>query len=244
MAMRLEQWGGLRVRVVDTTAGTPGPAVVLMHGFGASGEDLVPLAGEIDAPARFVFPEAPLALPADSLFASDPDGPEGGAGRAWWPIDMVRLQVAMMTGRARDLTREVPEGLAPARQKVLQMLSEMREALGLGAAPIFLGGFSQGAMLACDVALRSEVALAGLLLMSGTLLCEDDWLGLMPKRAGLPALVSHGRQDPLLPFDVAERLRDELGKAGLRVSWVPFHGGHGIAPEVLTAASKLIAAPA
>ncbi len=226
--MRVESWGGLKVRVVWGGDAGAGPIVVLMHGFGAPGDDLVPLAEEIDAPGvRFVFPEAPVELP-----------PTFGMGRAWWMIDILRLQRAMTMGRARDLTRDVPEGLAPARQKVMQLLSEAREALGAG--PLYLGGFSQGAMLACDVALRSEEPIAGLVLMSGTLLAEDEWIPLMPKRAGTPALVSHGRQDPLLPFAIAERLRAELTKAGLAVKWVPFEGGHGIAPSVLDELGKML----
>jgi phospholipase/carboxylesterase len=201
-----------------------------MHGFGASGDDLVPSAREIPARARFVFPEAPVSLPR-----------EFGGGKAWWHIDILRLQMAFLgAGQTRDLTREVPEGLAPARQRVLQMLSDMRESLALGTTPIYLGGFSQGAMLACDVALRSEEPLAGLILMSGTLLCEDEWLPLMSKRAGLRVVMSHGRQDPLLPFGVAERMRDELTNAGLPVKWVAFDGGHGITPGVLDAVGAMI----
>ncbi len=42
-------------------------------------------------------------------------------------------------------------------------------------------------------------------------------------------------------FTRAERLKDELGKAGLKVRWVPFDGGHGIAPAVLSAIGELIA---
>lgn len=234
--MRTHTLGGLTIRMVggtDGDGGGDGPVVVLLHGYGAPGEDLVGLAGELggggSAPARFVFPAAPLSLP-----------PEYGAGRAWWHIDMMRLQLAMATGQARDLTRDIPEGLESAREKVIAMLCELRRVLAIGDAPIWLGGFSQGAMLACDVALRSNEPLCGLALMSGTMLCEEEWLPLMAARAGLRVLVSHGRLDPLLPFSIAERLRDELARGGAAVTWVPFAGGHGIAPEVLSTLEGLI----
>jgi phospholipase/carboxylesterase len=234
--MRTTRLGGLTVQITggnDGEGGGDGPLVVLLHGFGAPGDDLVGLAeafeGMPSAP-RFAFPAALLGLPR-----------EYGAGRAWWHIDMMRLQMAMMTGQARDMSREVPEGLEAARERVVAMLGELRSALSVGDAPIWLGGFSQGAMLACDVALRTHERLAGLALMSGTLLCEDEWLPLMPGRAGLPTLVSHGRQDPILPFSLAERLRDELARAGVPVSWVPFAGGHGIAPEVLSTLARMLA---
>ncbi len=216
----------------DGKGGGDGPMVVLLHGFGAPGTDLVALAGELDvAPAvRFAFPEAPLSLPLDF-----------GAGRAWWMIDMMRLQLAMMTGRARDLTLEVPEGLAAAREQLVALLDELVRKHGVRREELILGGFSQGAMLACDVAMRTSTPLAGLALLSGTLLCEEEWLPLFPKREGLRALVSHGRQDPILPFALAERLRDELVGAGLSVTFIPFDGGHGIAPIALAALSDLIA---
>jgi predicted esterase len=57
--MRDETYGGLRVRVTggrDRRGGGDGPLVVLMHGFGAPGDDLVP------SEVRFAFPEAPLDL--------------------------------------------------------------------------------------------------------------------------------------------------------------------------------------
>ena len=65
--MREEQIGGLRARMTggtDGKGGGQGPLVLLLHGFGAPGDDLVPLADVLNVPAgtRFVFPEGPLSL--------------------------------------------------------------------------------------------------------------------------------------------------------------------------------------
>jgi len=57
----------------------------------------------------------------------------------------------------------------------------------------------------------------------------------------LPVLQSHGRADPVLPFALAERLRDELLAAGLVVDFTPFNGGHGIAGPALDGLARLIA---
>jgi len=54
-------------------------------------------------------------------------------------------------------------------------------------------------------------------------------------------LQSHGRDDPLLPFAMAEKLRNALAAAGLEVTWVPFDGGHGIAPNVIDQLSGFLA---
>ena len=225
--MRREQLGGLTVRLVggdDGDGSGDGPTVVLCHGFGAPGDDLVALAGEIDAPkgTRFVFPEAPITLSR-----------EYGGGRAWWNIDMLRMQLAMMSGQTRDLTRDVPEGLASANEKLCAMLGALPGLIGSAPERTVLGGFSQGAMLSCDVVLRSVMPFAGLVVMSGTLLAEEEWLPLIETREGLPVFQSHGSADPLLPYTLAERLRDAFVGAGLPLTWVDFPGGHGIAPNVL-----------
>jgi len=93
---------------------------------------------------------------------------------------------------------------------------------------VVLGGFSQGAMLATDVALRLEEAPAGLVILSGTLLNEGDWARRAPMRHGLRVLQAHGRQDPLLPFSGAEALRDLLVLSGLMVDFVGLEAGHTI----------------
>ena len=223
--MKVEQLGGLKVRLTggtDGRGGGDGPVVVLLHGWGAPGDDLVPLGQEIDAPlgTRFVFPEAPLSLQMGF-----------GDSRGWWMLDIEKRQREIAAGRARDLSREVPTGLAEARAKVIALLDELERRVG--AKQIVLGGFSQGAMLACDVALRTGTPLAGLVLLSGTLLAADEWTPLMPKRKGLRVFQSHGSADPLLPYFIAEQLRDVLKQGGLSVEWVGFRGGHEIPGTVL-----------
>ncbi len=223
--------GDLDARIVGPVDGE-GPVVVLLHGFGAPGDDLVPLARVLRAKAgtRFVFPVAPLDL-----------GRAFAGGRAWWLID---LEARLRAGGRRDL-REVPDGLAEARQLVDGLLDDVARTLApKEGAPadgqLVLGGFSQGAMLALDVALRSDRALAGLVLMSGTHLAADEWAARLPARRGLPVFMSHGRDDELLPFATSEGLRDTLSAAGLPVTWVPFGGGHGIPERVLEGVSGFL----
>lgn len=219
--MKLTRLGDLDVRIAggtDREGGGTGPIVVLLHGFGAPGDDLVPLWRTLTAPraARFVFPAAPIDL-----------GPRYMGGRAWWPIDLEERMRRRAMGELPNI-REVPEGLAPARTKVLAMLDEMTHTLQPEPGKLVLGGFSQGGMLALDVALHSPAALAGLVVLSGTHIAAGEWEPRLDARRGLPVFMSHGRVDELLPFGVAEGLRDTLSAHGLRVEWVPFQGGHGI----------------
>ncbi len=230
--MKTTTMAGLTTRLVggtDGEGGGDGPLVVLLHGFGAPGDDLVPLADVLPVPpgTRWAFPAAPLKLP----------GGWGGESRAWWMIDMAELEEAMEAGRERDMSRRVPAGLVEARAQISALLGELEQ---LGPGPRVLGGFSQGAMLSCDVALHTDRALAGLVMMSGTYLAEDQWQPRMKARAGLRVFQSHGTRDPLLPHALAERLRDDLGKAGARIDWVSFRGAHEIPREVLVGLSSFL----
>jgi phospholipase/carboxylesterase len=232
--MQTLELGGLTIRVVggtDREGGGSGPLVVLLHGFGAPGDDLVALHRVMDVPreVRFAFPHALHTLPF----------PMGdGRSRAWWMIDIAGLEAAIAEGRTRDLSREKPDGIDTARAAVKLAVEGLRAALS--PSKLVLGGFSQGAMLSTDLALRTELPIDGLLSMSGTLLTEDEWKPLMPKRRGLRAMLSHGTHDPILPYDGSERLAAALKDAEWNVDFVRFRGQHEIPPVVLEHASKLI----
>ncbi len=225
--MRVEKLGGLTVRLTggtDGKGGGNGPWVVLLHGFGAPGDDLVPLSEYLDAPAgtRFLFPEAPIQIPMGF-----------GDSRAWWMIDMARIQADRAAGKVRDMSGEIPRGLLEARDRVRALLEDVHKKLGADPSQTVLGGFSQGAMLSCDALLHSTQSYAGLIQLSGTLVAKQEWAPLLMKRKGLPLFQSHGTQDPILPYAMAERLRDEFLQAGVTVEWNPFRGGHEIPEPVL-----------
>jgi phospholipase/carboxylesterase len=231
-----DKLGSLTVRRLG--ADKSGLVVVLCHGFGAPGDDLVPIGRALPAAkgTHFVFPEARLSL-AEVL--GMPQALVGPA-RAWWAIDMERLEKAMKTGEVRDMSREVPDGLAESRKALLSLVDALA-AEGIPSERIVLGGFSQGAMLATDVVLRDARKFAALVIWSGTMICETEWLPLMAARKDLPVYMSHGEDDPILPFSVAKHLEAELTKAGVTVQFRGFRGGHAIPPPVLSDVATLLA---
>jgi phospholipase/carboxylesterase len=204
------------------------PTFVLLHGYGSSAEKWEPFASTIALPrnGRFIFPQGPeTTVP--------PDGPIGG--RAWWRLD---LESHIPSGRSiPDLSATQPEGLKKAASLVEDLLNNLG---GTAKKDIILGGFSQGAMVAGQVAFISDQQIAALVMLSGTIVDESSWEKQFSRRRGLPVFLSHGRKDTMLPFAVAERLHSKLVSAGLNVTWYPFNGGHETPEEVVIALNKFI----
>lgn len=220
-----------------------GPSIVLCHGFGAPGDDLVPLARVTDAgPAtRWFFPEAPLAV--DELGQITPHittmGPDHDEGRAWWPVDMLRLQMELARGARAWEPSATPEGMPAARGALVAALKALVASGAIDPSRTILGGFSQGAMLTTDVALSAAetgMRFAGLAILSGAEINRARWAAALEREGqALHVLQSHGRRDPLLPFGVAESLHRRLVAAGADATFLPFDGGHEIPRTVLLA---------
>jgi len=240
MNVRLDrrQVGPLNCVVVEPEGrdGTPELVVVLCHGFGAPGDDLVGLGPEIlarmgnAAGVRFYFPEAPLSMAEAGM----------PGGRAWWMLNLELLAMAAEGLLERDMRDESPDGLAAAREMLAGTVETIQAETGLPAGQIVLGGFSQGSMVATDLTLRMEERPAALVVYSGTLLCQSEWRAAAEKRGPLKVLQSHGRQDMILPFRFAEDLSRVLSETGGDVEFVPFDGPHTIPAVALEKTVALV----
>jgi phospholipase/carboxylesterase len=205
-----------------------GHAVVLLHGWGAPGDDLVPLAEALARPrTRFFVPAAPLPGP--------------GGGRAWWHLDRPDRPPHAMGDDASPAALTRP--LADARAAVTALVARIRARHR--PDHLSLAGFSQGGMLALDVALSAgadpATAVDKVAVLSGMLL-QASVPGLRAAgAAGRPALfVSHGRRDPILPFVAAELLRDLAQKHAVPLTFHPFGGAHEIPPDVVAALGRFL----
>ena len=210
-----------------------GLAVVVLHGWGAPGDDLVPLAEALKRPGvRLFVPAGPL--------------PEVGGGRAWWHLDPNTRPPHASTDQVAPGFRPSPAVLA-ARAAVQALITTVVEQHA--PASVALVGFSQGAMLSIDVALAGAPSVDRVVAMSGVLL-QDSVPALTATRAAQPLaspaakprfLLSHGRQDPIVPFPSGDRARELLEKHGFAVTWRPFDGGHEIPPPVLADVERFLA---
>ena len=233
---------GPPARVVDSTAtglrtieaGTGPLPFVLLHGYGSSADEWRPFTYTIRLPdgRRFVLPEAPQTT-------APPDGPRGGRG--WWRLDLDAYR--RRSDGLPDLSQQAPPGLTVSNQRIRALLDELAARGGYARERLILAGYSQGAMIAADIAFTTDEPIEAMVLLSPTFVNERRWREGMPRRRGLKVFVSHGRQDAILPFDVADRLQQAMRDAGLRVTWVPFDGGHELPAEVVTALNSFLAAP-
>ena len=195
-----------------------GTAVVLLHGYGAQGDDLLSLARSLQRPrTRFVLPAAPLSLP--------------GGGRAWWDIE-ASDRPRYVTDEAGALPPPPSPQLAAARLAVQAVLA--RTVQLYAPEQLFIAGFSQGAMLSLDVALAEAPPIQRVAVLSGALLTDALRLLDAPREQRPAIFISHGREDKRLPFSGAERMKFELERRGFSVTFQPFSGGHEIPEAVVT----------
>jgi phospholipase/carboxylesterase len=191
-------------------------------------DDLAPFGASLGLPGLFLFPDAPVSVSRD-----------GREGRAWWHIDDLAREAALARGDERDLALESPLGLPAARALLKELVEVILERWP--ARPLFIGGFSQGAMLTLDLLLRGEVSRpAGAVLLSSGRITLAEWTALFPNVRGLPIFQSHGRHDRELAFAPALALHQALLDAGAEASFMAFEGGHEIPLPVLRELKRFI----
>ena len=240
--LNTQRYGSLDCHVIDyepatDAAKSPQVLFVLCHGFGAPGSDLVDVGralGQFAASQgiamRVLCPEAPISLEDMGL----------PGGRAWWRLNMSALMEAVQAEQFEELHHSEPPGLDEARQMLSEVIQLALQELDDGTVFV-LGGFSQGAMLTMDTALRGDCPAPRLLLQySGTVICESHWRENMQRLGQSHVYQSHGRWDPILPFVSAERLHELIEAGGVQTSFHAFEGQHSIDQQGLVDSAQAL----
>jgi phospholipase/carboxylesterase len=201
-------------RLAPKSAGKPTSLVILIHGYGSNGADLISLAPLIQPmlpDAAFVAPNAPSALP------------NMAQAYQWWPI-----RTFSMAERAAGADAAAPDLDA--------FLSQELAAAGLSDDRLLLVGFSQGTMMALHVGLRRPTPLAGIIGISGMLVAPERLVGEVRSRP--PVLLIHGTADDVVPFRSLDLAANGLRSAGVAVETHVSPGvGHSVGPDGLSAAA-------
>jgi phospholipase/carboxylesterase len=177
---------------------------VLLHGRGASAEDLYSLGDQLPARMLGIFPQGPLPFPPGQF----------QMGWAWF-----------------DMAPNHMPGLVASAEKLPNLLDELIKGDPARAAATFLGGFSQGGIMTLDVGLRYRPKLAGLVVMSAYLLDEGRAFQGVADGDAPPVCLVHGTQDDVIPMERSRTAKKILEKHGVSVTHAEYDMGHAITAD-------------
>ena len=185
--------------------GRPSRLVVLLHGLGADGNDLIGLApywASLLPTAEFLSPNAPF------------------------PCDMAPYGYQWFSSQDRS-PAAVLAGVRAAAPFLDAFIDNALAERGLDDGDLALVGFSQGTMMSLFVGLRRNKSVAGIVGFSGRLLAPD--LLASELRSRPRTLLVHGTDDPLVPYDSLAAAETALTRAGVPVETLTCPGiGHSI----------------
>lgn len=195
----------------------PRKLAILVHGYGANGEDLIGLAGQWaqDLPhVQFVAPNAPQPVPG------------APNGYQWFPITRMDPQ-------------ETNRGVESAAPLLNAFIDSEIARYGLTPDDVALVGFSQGTMMALHCGLRRAPGLAGILGYSGAMpsrITLQDEIRSRP-----PIQLIHGDRDDVLPLGMMFDAAQGLCEAGASCQWHISPGiPHGIGPDGLEIGGRFL----
>jgi phospholipase/carboxylesterase len=204
-------------RVPPASGGRPRQLVILAHGYGSNGEDLIGLApywARVLPEAAFVSPNAPEPVPGFP------------GGHQWFPI--TRLD-----------PREMAAGAARAARFLDRFIDAELSRYGLAPSACALVGFSQGTMMSLHVGLRRAEPLAAVVGFSGALVGADSLAAEVKSRP--PVLLAHGDADDMVPVDALFAALDGLAAARTPARFHLTPGlGHSIAEDGLSLAGAFL----
>jgi phospholipase/carboxylesterase len=187
------------------SGGRPSRLVILLHGLGADGNDLIGLAPHW----------APLLPTAEFL---SPNAP--------FPCDMAPYGYQWFSAQDRS-PAAVLAGVRAAAPFLEAFIDDALAERGLDDAALALVGFSQGTMMSLFVGLRRAKPVAGIVGFSGRLLSPEILAEELRSRPRM--LLVHGTDDPLVPYESLAIAEAALEGAGVPVETLTCDGiGHSI----------------
>lgn len=206
------------VHLLREPAGEPAGALVLNHGRGADESDLFGLLDQLDPEARL------LGVTTGAPLTGVPPG-----GRHWYLVPRVG--------------HPDPATFAASYAALTGFLDGLLSERGIGWERTVIGGFSMGAVMSYSVGLGPQrQSPAAIIALSGFVPTVEGWRADLAGRSGLPVLVHHGRNDPVIGVGFGRAAAELLRSGGLDVRYIESDAGHWLPPEVVAPAAELVAA--
>lgn len=197
------------------SGGSPKQIILLLHGYGSSGADLIALAPHWQRAlpyTLFLAPHAPHRCP--------------GAGYQWWGLNSFTPQ-ALATGA---------DSAAPA---INAFIDRKLDQYGLADGDLAIVGFSQGTMMALHVGLRRQQEVAAIVGYSGMLTGAPSLSSEL--RAKPPVLLIHGSADRIVPVSALHAAKTDLERFGIKVNTHISQGlGHSVDAVGLTLGGQFV----
>ncbi|MAX67815.1 MAG: esterase [Halobacteriovoraceae bacterium] len=217
------------LKYLKKSSGQADTAIILFHGYGASMHDLFDLSSIINTPTKcdWYFPNGHLDINLGM----------GMQGKAWFPVDMQALELAMRTGQHRDFQNMYTQEFQLALEKTSTFLNQLKKDY----RKIIVGGFSQGAMLSSHISLENSSFVDALICFSGVLVGKKEMIKKLEASKKFPFYQCHGKQDPVLSYSGAKELFELFKLGGHDGEFVSFDGGHEIPPVAINGVNNFLA---
>ncbi|MCE3239030.1 MAG: estB [Gammaproteobacteria bacterium] len=191
-------------------------SLIWLHGLGANGRDFASIVPQLHLPdtlpLRFVFPNAPFR----NITVNN-----GARMRAWFDIDSLQ-----------HLDRQIDhDGIADS-VKLVNQLIENETNNGISTEKIFIGGFSQGAVIALATALHYPNPLGGVIALSGFLPNADKIIqSRSSANKNIPIFLAHGTEDNIVPYMLGQTVAVAFEENNLAVDWHSYAMPHSVCAQ-------------
>ncbi|WP_229216994.1 alpha/beta hydrolase [Dyadobacter luteus] len=187
--------------------GIKGKAIILLHGVGSNEKDLFTLADYLPEDFYIISVRAPF--------------PMGAERYAWYQVDF-------STGKPVYNTQQEQQ----SRKMIQDFIVQVKQKYDL--EQVYLGGFSQGAIMSFSIGLTDPGSVKGIVALSGRLLEEiKPFAAQKDELKKLQVFIAHGKQDRTLDVAYAREAKTYLHQLGIEPTYSEFEGGHQVTADVI-----------
>lgn len=198
-----------KIKMPQVKAGEKPPMVLLLHGLGSSDEKLFSFSESLDTRLLVVAPRGPIKISEGKY--------------SWYPLDVKENKFHYNA-----------EEIEKTRKNMIKYIDQLVEAYDVNPDAVYLGGFSQGAIMSLYVGMTAPEKLDGVFCLSGQLYPNfKDQIKTGPDFDELEIFITHGLRDKVLPFNDIKKSALYLLNNGANVKTKWYEAGHSVSADNL-----------
>ena len=181
-------------------------AIVLLHGVGSNENSLFGLERQVAAGISVIAPRGTYELGTDKY--------------GWYEVDF---------SAGEPVINEMQE--EHSRKILIEFIEQLKQVYRFHE--VYLGGFSQGAVMSYSTALTHAGLVNGIMILSGRILPVTESLMQVAALAPLKVFIAHGIQDAVVRIVWARAARKQLEAAGLKPQYHEYSAGHQVTDDMV-----------